>query len=83
MRITGQIEHPYYKITIMENMGKFILKIQADALEQTYRLRESETIDNAEDIKKQVTPEFLKMIDQTFLKMSDNFMYLINADTSE
>lgn len=78
MRIVGEIEHPVYKITIMQNMGRFILKFEADATEQSYKLRESDTINSAADIKKLITPAFLQKIDKVFLDLGDNYINLVS-----
>ena len=77
MRIVGEIPHPVYKISILQHMGRFILKFEADATEQSYKLRESNSIQSVKDVEALVTPAFLKKIDKVFLALGDNLMALI------
>ena len=77
MRIAGEIDHPVYKITIMQHMGRFTLKIESNATEQSYKIRESDEIRTAEDIKAFVDEKFMKQVDKTFLDLSDNLIHLL------
>ena len=83
MRIVGEVEHPIYKISILQHMGKFTLKIESDATEQSYKLRESETITNAADVIALVDEEFLKKIDRVFLDLADNLIDLVKRSEIE
>ncbi len=79
MRIVGEVEHPIYKISILQHMGKFTVKIESDATSQSYKIRESETIQTAHDVKKLITPIFLQKIDKVFLDLSDNLIHMIQS----
>lgn len=83
MRIVGYIEHPIYKITIMHMNHRFALKIENDGIEQTYKLRSSDTIQNAEDIKKRVNPEFLKEIDTHFQALEKTRLGLLSISQDD
>ncbi len=83
MRIVGEVPHPSYKISILQNMGRFTLKIEADAIEQSYKLRESDKIQNASDVMALVTPAFLKKVDRVFLDLGDNLMHLLDLSTED
>jgi hypothetical protein len=59
MRIVGYIEHPVVKITVMQMNNRFVLKLEANMLEQTYKFNEDDNLRTMADIK--------KMVDETFL----------------
>ena len=59
MRIVGYIEHPVIKITVMQMNNRFVLKLEANMLEQTYKFNEDDNLRTMADIK--------KMVDETFL----------------
>ena len=59
MRIVGQIEHPILKITVMQMNNRYVLKLEANMLEQTYKFHEDDKLRTMADIE--------KMVDETFL----------------
>ena len=59
MRIVGQIEHPVIKITVMQMNNRYVLKLEANMLEQTYKFNEDDNLRTMEDIE--------KLVDETFL----------------
>jgi hypothetical protein len=59
MRIVGYIEHPVLKITIMQMNNRFVLKLEANMLEQTYKFHEDDNLRTMADIE--------KLVDETFL----------------
>jgi hypothetical protein len=71
MRIVGYIEHPKYKITIMHMNLRYALKFEIGGIEQTYKIRESETITGPNDLEKLITPEVLSKVDQQFVAMEE------------
>lgn len=83
MRIVGEIPHPVYKITVLQNMGRFTLQFEADATSQSYKLRESDKIQSAADVISLVTPDFLKRIDRVFLDLGDNLMDLLDLSSGD
>jgi hypothetical protein len=44
MRIVGYIEHPVLKITVMQMNNRFVLKLEANMLEQTYKFHEDDNL---------------------------------------
>ncbi|MBK9792527.1 MAG: hypothetical protein IPP60_05355 [Sphingobacteriales bacterium] len=59
MRIVGQIEHPVIKITVMQMNNRYVLKLEANMLEQTYKFNEDDNLRTMADIE--------KLVDETFL----------------
>lgn len=59
MRIVGQIEHPILKITVMQMNNRYVLKLEANMLEQTYKFNEDDKLRTMADIE--------KLVDETFL----------------
>ncbi|MFN8295832.1 MAG: hypothetical protein U0T69_06520 [Chitinophagales bacterium] len=59
MRIVGQIEHPVIKITVMQMNNRYVLKLEANMLEQTYKFNEDDNLRTMADIE--------KIVDETFL----------------
>lgn len=62
MRIIGQIEHPILKITIFKNDNRISVKLESGLYEQTYKFRDGEGIESAEDVEKFITSEFLEQV---------------------
>lgn len=60
MRIVGYIEHPILKITVMQMNNRFVLKLEANMLEQTYKFHEDDNLRTMADVE--------KMVDETFLQ---------------
>jgi predicted house-cleaning noncanonical NTP pyrophosphatase (MazG superfamily) len=60
VRIVGYIEHPIIKITVMQMNNRFVLKLEANMLEQTYKFHEDDNLRTLADIE--------KMVDETFLQ---------------
>jgi len=79
MRIVGEVEHPVYKISILQHMGRFTVKFESGATEQSYMLRESDNIQTASDVKQLIDTSFLKKIDKVFLDLGDNLLTLIKS----
>ena len=70
MRIAGIIEHPVLKITVMEMNNRYVLKLEANLLEQTYKFNEDDHLRTFEDIKKLVDEEFIKECVKRFADMN-------------
>jgi len=70
MRIVAYIEHPIYKITIMEMNHRFSIKFEDQGIEQTYKIRASQNISNAADVKSLVTEEILLDVTQHFKSLN-------------
>lgn len=69
MRIVGYIEHPKYKITIMHMNLRYALKFEIGGIEQTYKIRQSDTINSPRDIENLVTEDIFERIDRQFAAM--------------
>ncbi|MDB5226503.1 MAG: hypothetical protein JWN78_696 [Bacteroidota bacterium] len=70
MRIAGIIEHPVLKITVMEMNNRYVLKLEVNLLEQTYKFNEDDHLRTFEDIKKLVDEEFIKECMKRFAEMN-------------
>jgi len=72
MRIEGYIEHPIMKITVMMMNMKYVVKLEAGLLEQTYKLRESDQIRSLKDIQRLLDDTFLEECLAHFQRMQQN-----------
>lgn len=70
MRIVGYIEHPIMKITVMQMNERFVLKVEANMLEQTYKFHEDDNLRTMADIEKIVDETFLKECLKRFAEMN-------------
>lgn len=59
MRVVHQIPHPQCKITIFQWNNRYIIKVERDHLEQTFKIEEYDL--TSED-------DLLKMLDDTFIQ---------------
>ena len=59
MRIAGEIPHPILKITVLQMNNRYVLKLEANLLEQTYKFNEDDNLRTFEDVKKLVDEDFL------------------------
>jgi hypothetical protein len=67
MRIVGEIPHPEIKITIFQWNNRYLIKLEAGTLEQTFKIEQYD-IDSEEDLKKVVNEAF---ISQSILRFND------------
>jgi hypothetical protein len=70
MRIVGNIDHPFLKITVMQMNNRYLLKLEANLLEQTYKFNEDDKLRTLEDIEKLVDEDFLKECIKRFAEMN-------------
>ena len=70
MRIVGQIEHPILKITVMQMNNRYVLKLEANMLEQTYKFNEDDKLRTMADIEKLVDEPFLNECIKRFSEMN-------------
>ena len=70
MRIVGQIEHPIIKITVMQMNNRYVLKLEANMLEQTYKFNEDDNLRTMADIEKIVDETFLNECIKRFSDMN-------------
>ncbi len=69
MRILGEITDTAYKITVFKTDSRLLLKFEDAFLEQTYKFRESEELQNMTDIRRLLTADFMQAVQQTFALM--------------
>lgn len=70
MRIVGNIPHPILKITVMQMNNRYVLKVEANMLEQTYKFHEDDRLRTLEDVEKLVDETFLNDCIQRFAEMN-------------
>lgn len=68
MRVVAQIPHHLCNITVFAWNGKYLIKLEAGMLEQTYKVNELD-ITGAEDIQKLLDDEFMQAILKRFKEM--------------
>lgn len=69
MRIVGNIEHPYCKITIFKSEGRFLVKFESGLYEQIYKFRMGDAIHTVEDIRHMIDSELIQYIIKHFNQM--------------
>ncbi|MBA3899091.1 MAG: hypothetical protein H0X62_02605 [Bacteroidetes bacterium] len=77
MRVIAEIPHELFKISIFSWNGKFIIKIELDQFEQSFKIKEDD-VSGLEDVKKIVDEEFLDVAFQNFLGMRKGFADAFN-----
>lgn len=76
MRIVKQIPHDRFLIQIHQYNGKFILKIELDGFEQSFKIAESDILD-LDLIEKNISTDFLSNCLLRFLEMRVDWKNLI------
>lgn len=72
MRVIGEINHPSCKINIFYMNQKYIVKVEKDTYEQTYKLSEFDyLIRDVEDLKKLINEDFIQNCLSLFIKMRE------------
>lgn len=79
MRIAGYIPHQSLKITIFHYENRYSLKFENALYEQTFKIRPMEGLNNEEDIKTLVSPEFLNEIEARFISMHNQMSNVYNS----
>lgn len=70
MRIIGSIPHPVLKITVFQLNMKFAVKFEAGMMEQTYKIRESDSINKLSDIDVLIDDQFKDQVLEHFKEMA-------------
>ena len=70
MRIVGYIEHPVLKITVMQMNNRFVLKLEVNMLEQTFKFHEDDNLRTMADMEKIVDETFLQECIKRFAEMN-------------
>lgn len=83
MRIVGNIPHPILKITVMQMNDRYVLKLEANMLEQTYKFHEDDRLRTMEDVEKLVDEAFLDECIRRFAEMNKSRGESYNRNISE
>lgn len=59
MRIIGEIPHPEIKITLFSWNNRYLIKLERDLLEQTYKINQFDLAEES-DLQKVVSPTFIQ-----------------------
>jgi len=71
MRIIGEIPHPEIKITIFHWNNRYLIKLEAGAFEQTFKIDQYD-IDSEEMLKKVVNEVFIQQSILRFNEMAQS-----------
>ena len=69
MRVVGEIQHPELKITIFHWNNRYLIKLEAGLLEQTFKIHEYD-VASEEELKKIVSNDFVKAAIDRFNEMA-------------
>ena len=72
MRIIGYLDTQGYKTTVFKNNEKYIVKFEADVVEQTFKFRETDKINSLKAIQDMVDAPFLKLVEERFQEMYES-----------
>ncbi len=79
MRVIGYLDTQGYKTTVFKNNDKFIVKFEADIVEQTFKFRETDKINSLKAIETLIDAPFLKTVEQRFKEMFQSCGALIQS----
>ncbi len=72
MRYLNDIPHPHFRIGLYAWNNKYILKIEAGLLEQTYKISETDVLDPSE-LPNLVDQPFLEQVARRFAEMDTDW----------
>lgn len=78
MRVAGEIDHPFMKITIFKMDNKLSVKFETGLFEQIFKFRTGENLESPEDIKKMVDQEFINQVENQFILMNKSKFDALN-----
>ena len=70
MQVLKQITHPHYKLTLYEWNNRYIIKLEQDLLEQTFKINKFDVAHEGE-LEKLLNPDFMQQAMQRFAGMSE------------
>jgi len=70
MRIAGYIEHPIVKITVLHMNNRYVIKVEANMMEQTYKFHEDDKLRTMADMEKLVDETFINECIKRFAEMN-------------
>jgi hypothetical protein len=83
MRIIGNIEHPVFKITVFKHDNRVSVKLESGLYEQTYKFRDGEGIDKAEDVEKLLDAPFLESVEGMLSMMHSARIHALNRQHAQ
>lgn len=82
MRVIGYIETRGYKTTVFKNNERFIVKFEADMLEQTFKFDASAELQGLNDVKLLIDASFQQQVTQRFKEMYEQKKALLHLHQS-
>ncbi len=76
MRLIGQIPHPSLLISVFKSNNKFILKFEVGPFEQTYKILETDQLNDFEGVRRLVTEECIAEVFRIFDSMNHHYKKL-------
>jgi hypothetical protein len=77
MRVIGEIPHPQCKISIFRWNQKYLIKIEQDMCEQTFKVPETEVADDS-DLKSRISEEFIAKAVSRFKIMHEDLSLILD-----
>lgn len=71
MRVIGEIQHPACKITLFHWNNRYLIKLEQDYLEQTYKVQEYD-IATEDEVRRMITEDFIAAALHQFEAMRQN-----------
>jgi hypothetical protein len=68
MRVIGEIPHPDCKITLFSWNNRYLIKLERDRLEQTFKVDQFE-LTGEDDLLRMINPDFIRASLRTFAEM--------------
>ena len=81
MRLVKEIPHDRYKIQIFNYNEKFILKIELDQFEQSFKISETD-VSGIRDVENMITNELLQNTLKRFVEMRTDWFNSFNLKNS-
>lgn len=78
MRVIGYLDTKGYKTTVFKNNERFIVKFEADMLEQTFKFDASDQLQGLNDVKLLVDATFQRDVTQRFKEMYERKKVLLH-----
>ncbi len=74
MRIIGEIQHPKYKITVLQMNHRITIQLENGLLTQSFTFRDGSGVIDLSTANTILTPEFLSKIDTRFIDMQADYI---------
>lgn len=78
MRVIGEIPHPQIKITIFHWNNRYLIKLEAGFLEQTFKIADHDLTSEA-DLSKIVSDTFIQKAIIRFQDMAETLMEAVRS----